>query len=118
MHTAGIAKATLAKAGIELVPPFPPCPPDLNPNEGVWALLKRRINGCRPRPTTYEDIKEALIEEWDPLSPEDYEVMIISMPERVQAVLANEGGTHTGRWRRSIELLWKPRCTLRLKEDT
>jgi hypothetical protein len=63
---------------------------------GVWALLKRRINGRRPHPTTYEDIKEALIEEWDSLSPEDYEAIIISMPERVQAVLANEGG-HT-RW--------------------
>ena len=96
MYTAGIAKATLAKAGIELVPPFPPCSPNLNPIEGVWALLKRRINGRRPRPTTYEDIKEALIEEWDSLSPEDYEAMIISMSERVQAVLANEGG-HT-RW--------------------
>jgi transposase len=83
-------------AGIELVSPFPPCSPDLNPIEGVWALLKRPINGRRPRLTTYEDIKKALIEEWDSLSPEDYEAMIISMPERVQAVLANEGG-HT-RW--------------------
>jgi hypothetical protein len=30
VHTAGIAKATLAKACIKLVPPFPPCSPDLN----------------------------------------------------------------------------------------
>lgn len=96
VHTAGIAKVALAKAGIELVPPFLPCSPDLNPIEGVCALLKRRINIRRPRPTTYEDIKEAIIEEWDSLNPGDYEAMIINMPERVQAVLANEGG-HT-RW--------------------
>jgi len=58
----------------------------------VWALLRRRINACRQRPTTYEGIKEAGIEEWDSLSPEDCAAMIISMPERVQAVLDNGGG--------------------------
>jgi hypothetical protein len=63
-----------------------PPSPDLNLLRGVWALLKCRINGRRPRPTTYEDIKEALIDEWDSLSPEDYEAMIISMPERVRHV--------------------------------
>ena len=35
MHTAGIAKVALAEAGIELVPPFPSCSPDLNPIKGV-----------------------------------------------------------------------------------
>jgi hypothetical protein len=33
------------------------------------------------------------------MAPGDYEQMILSMPERVQAVLANRGDTHAGRWR-------------------
>ena len=38
------------------VPGFLSCSPDLNPIEGVWAPLKKRINGRSPRPT----LKEAL----------------------------------------------------------
>jgi hypothetical protein len=49
-----------------------------------------------PRPTTYDGIKQAIVEEWDNLKVEDYEDMILSMPERVAACLAAEGG-HT-RW--------------------
>ena len=63
MYTTGITKAALTQSGIELAPPFPPCSPDLNPIKGVWVLLKRCINSQRPRPTTHDDIKEAIIEE-------------------------------------------------------
>jgi hypothetical protein len=96
VHTAAVAKAALRQAGILEVPGFLSCSPDLNPIEGVWALLKKRVNGRSPRPTLKEDIKQALLEEWDAMTPDDYEQMILLMPERVQAVLANGGG-HT-RW--------------------
>jgi len=36
VHTAAISQAALAKAGIRMVPNFPPSSPDLNPIEGVW----------------------------------------------------------------------------------
>jgi len=49
-----------------------------------------------PRPTTYDSIKQAIVEEWDNLKVEDYEDMIVSMPERLAACLA-AGGGHT-RW--------------------
>jgi hypothetical protein len=62
----------------------------------VWGLLKRRINSRRPRPTTAEAVKQAVIEEWDALTVDDYEQMFLSMPERVRECLGNEGG-HT-RW--------------------
>jgi hypothetical protein len=96
IHTAAISQTALAEAGIRTVPNFPPSSPDLNPIEGVWGLLKRRINSRRPRPTTAEAVKQAVIEEWDALTVDDYEQMILSMPERVRDCLANEGG-HT-RW--------------------
>jgi hypothetical protein len=61
----------------------------------VWGLLKRRINSRRPRPTTAEAIKQAVIEEWDGLTVDDYEQMILSMPERIRECLANEGGPYS-----------------------
>ena len=57
VHTAAISQAALTKAGIRIVPNFSPSSPDLNPIEGVWGLLKRRINSRRPRPTTAEAVK-------------------------------------------------------------
>jgi hypothetical protein len=60
----------------------------------VWGLLHRRINSRRPRPTTAKAVKQAAIEEWDALTVDDYEQMILSMPERIWERLANERG-HT-----------------------
>ena len=48
----------------------------------MWGLLHRRINSRRPRPTTAEAVKQAAIEEWDALTVDDYEQMILSMPEK------------------------------------
>jgi len=45
-----------------------------------------------PRPTTYDGIKQAIVEEWDNLKVEDYEDMILSMPKRLAACLAAGGG--------------------------
>ena len=59
-------------------------------------MLKRRVDRRMPRPTTYDGIKQAIVEEWDNLKVEDYEDMILSMPERLAACLA-AGGGHT-RW--------------------
>jgi transposase len=63
VHAAAVAKAALRQTGILEVPGFPPYSPDLNPIEGVWALLKKRVNARSPRPTLKEDIKQALLEE-------------------------------------------------------
>ena len=54
--------------------------------------MKRRIYQRQPRPTKYAELVEAIREEWDALEPDDYVEFILSMPERVQAVLAANGG--------------------------
>jgi hypothetical protein len=40
----------------------------------------------------YAELIEAIREEWDALEPDDYVEFILSMPDRVQAVLAANGG--------------------------
>jgi transposase len=91
-HTAHRSVAALRESGIQEVPSFPPYSPDLNPIEGVWNLLKRRVYQRQPRPTKYAELVQAIREEWDALEPDDYVEFILSMPERVQAVLAANGG--------------------------
>ena len=83
--------AALRELGIQDVPSFPPYSLNLNPIEGVWNLLKRRICQRQPRPTKYAELIEAIREEWNALKSDDYVEFILSMPERVQAVLAANG---------------------------
>jgi chorismate mutase len=55
-------------------------------------MLKGRIDQRQPRPTKYAELIEAIREEWDALEPDDYVEFILSMSERVQAILAANGG--------------------------
>ena len=68
--------------------------PDLNLMEGVWRLLKARINRRIPRPNTNPLMREAIEAEWANITEHDLEQLLATMPARVQAVLSAQGG-HT-----------------------
>jgi len=74
--------------------PWPSTSPDMNPIEGVWCLLKRRIMRRHPRPTTVPTLLTAINEEWTALSPQDIEQLTSSMPTRISELLTVCGG-HT-----------------------
>jgi hypothetical protein len=75
---------------------WPASSPDLNPIENIWSILKMRLHDRRPRPRGRAEIREAILEEWDLITEEDIIRCINNMPERIEAVIAANGG-HT-RW--------------------
>jgi len=68
--------------------------PDLNLIEGVWRLMKARINQRTPRPNRNDLMRAAIREEWASIDETDLVHLLSSTPGRVQAVLAAQGG-HT-----------------------
>ena len=90
-HNAINSRAAIATEGITLLD-WPGNSPDLNAIEGVWGLLKLRINKLRPRPLTTSQIQAAIQNAWSELKPEDFVNLVDSTPDRIQAVLAAEGG--------------------------
>jgi hypothetical protein len=73
------------------VHPRPSSSPDLNPIENVWSVIKQRIKACSMFPSTIEEMKVAVQEEWDRLQPADFNKYIDSMPERLQQLKERRG---------------------------
>ena len=71
--------------------PWPAQSPDLNPIEHLWDELERRV---RKRPHSMSNVqclKEALIEEWKMIPSSVCEKLVISLVDRVKAVLQSKG---------------------------
>ena len=74
--------------------PWTASSPDLNLIEGVWRLIKGRINHRIPQPQTNDTMGTAILTEWNALNEDDLGSLLLSMPDRVAAVRSAQGG-HT-----------------------
>jgi transposase len=71
---------------------WPACSPDLNPIEHVWDKLGRQIRSHPVVPDNLNDLRIALLEEWERI-PQDYvQNLFESMPRRMEAVIRARGG--------------------------
>ena len=68
--------------------------PDINPIEHLWELLKRRLNKYKEPPKGVYELWDRVAEEWNKITPEDYQNLIESLPRRLEAVYKAKGG-HT-----------------------
>jgi hypothetical protein len=68
--------------------------PDLNPIEGIWAIIKQRLR--RRIFDSEEEMKEALQEEWDRITMEEIRHRIADMPRRCAELVRSEGGPIRG----------------------
>lgn len=74
---------------------WPASSPDLNPIETIWRTMKTKLDDLPTRPTTIPQMTRAIRTMWTELNPSIHTVPhITSMPARIQAVIAANGG-HT-----------------------
>ena len=74
---------------ISVLANWPPNSPDLNPIENVWAIVQRKVNarGC----STFEEFKQAVIEELASLPQQQISNLYASMPRRINATISSHG---------------------------
>ena len=92
-HAALITKAHLRNMGIAVLP-WPAKSADLNPIEHLWDELERRIRDRPHQPTSLQQLRQPLVEEWDAIPREAWRHLIGSMRRRSLAVVDADDG-HT-----------------------
>ncbi|GBO36068.1 hypothetical protein AVEN_187631-1 [Araneus ventricosus] len=70
---------------------WPARSPDLNPIEHIWDALGRAIATRNPLPRTIQEMKTALLNEWDQLQQEMINCLISSMKSRCKACISARG---------------------------
>ena len=73
--------------------PHPAQSPDMNPIEHLWYLLKRALSKRLQKPKNLEELKGALLEEWEKIDISIINSLINSMPNRIQALKEAKGGS-------------------------
>jgi DDE superfamily endonuclease len=90
IHTAKLTRNWMKLQGLELLQ-WPAQSPDLNPIENIWKILKGNIRHRYPLPWTREELKAALVEEWNKLDAAVFTNITNSMSTRITEVIANKG---------------------------
>ncbi|GBN38940.1 Death-associated protein kinase dapk-1 [Araneus ventricosus] len=84
--------------------------PDLNPIDNVWDALGRAIAIRNPPPRTIQEMKTALLNEWDQLSQEMINCLILSMKSRCKACISDgETALHLAAMRGHLDVV---RCLI------
>jgi hypothetical protein len=91
-HTAKQTKTWLDKREVRQLD-HPANSPDLSPIERGWYLLKQRIRNRPHAPTSFAELRNAALEEWDNITAAEL-THYTDMSGRIAAVIKAEGG-HT-----------------------
>lgn len=90
-HTARVTQQFLQEVDLRTMD-WPALSPDLNPIEHLWDELKRRVRARNPAPSSLEELKAALLEEWEGIPQDTVKKLIRSMKNRLRAVIRARGG--------------------------
>ena len=90
-HVANTVFQSLDYLEIHFIDDWPPCSPDLNPIEVVWAIMKIRIE--KQRPKSLNELKELITLVWESLSYDTINKLIEELPRRCLTLKLNDGET-------------------------
>ncbi len=93
-HASEYSTARLASIDLknDWIMTWPPCSPDLNPVENLWALLKCETYSERRQYTSLKSVCQALVVASSKVGREQIKKLTDSMDGRLMAVIEKKGG--------------------------
>ncbi len=91
IHTCTRTTAYLNRQGVNVLAPWPPRSPCLNPIESLWAYLNRRVSTHAPAST--DELIAAIHAEWDAMPTDMVNRFVRNFTTQCQAVV-DAGGDH------------------------
>ena len=92
-HVARYSQLFLQQNGVHVIR-WPALSPDMNCIEHLWDVLGRMVGEQRPRPRTRQELIAALLQAWQRIPMATICRLTMSMPARLRACVAANGG-HT-----------------------
>ena len=92
-HRARIVQHFLQQVAVQTIP-WPAMSPDMNPMEHVWDFIGRKINQRNPKCHNIDELRTAILQEWQQFPREQLRRLVQSMTRRVTE-LHNKGGGYT-----------------------
>jgi transposase len=92
IHTSRLVQETMGQLEIDILP-WPSRSPDLSPIENIWSYIDRQLQKRpdRGRLRTHDELEQALLEEWNKLTPDVCQRHLNSMPQRMRDCIAVNG---------------------------
>ena len=81
-HRARIVQYFLQQEAVQTIP-WPAMSPDMNPIEHVWDFIGRKINQHNPKYQNIDELRTAILQEWQQFPQERLGRLVGSMTRRV-----------------------------------
>ena len=72
--------------------PWPAMSPDMNPIEHVWDFIGRKINQRNPKCQNIDELRTAILQEWQQFPQERLRPLVPSLTRRVTELHNKRGG--------------------------
>ena len=90
-HRARVVQDYLQQEAIQRLP-WPAMSPDMNPIEHVWDYLGRKVNARIPKCQTIQELRTALVQEWQQYPQHKLRRLVHGMRRRVRELYRVRGG--------------------------
>jgi hypothetical protein len=90
-HRARIAQHFLQQEAVQTIP-WPAMSPDMSPIEHVRDFIGRKINQRNPKCQNIDELRTAILQEWQQFPQERFRRLVRSMTRRVTELHIKRGG--------------------------
>jgi transposase len=91
LHRARIVQHLLQQEAAHTIP-WPAMSPNMNPIEHVWDFIGRKINQRNPKCQNIDELRAAILQEWQQFPQERLRRLVRSMTRRVTELHNKRGG--------------------------